>query len=811
MDANLLQEEIWAHIRIDKSGKHYQSLEDHIRGVANYAEEALSGVSLSSTAYLAGLLHDAGKATLKYQEYLKKAVFEGDAVRGSVNHTFAGVRFLLNRYHDSTAWGNYAPLTSEIIAYAIGAHHGQFDCVDIDGKSGFQHRLDKEDIDYDEAIEKFLNHCVGLDELDEFFKNSVAEVESFIIRFLPALGFAVSEEESLFFIGMLSRLVNSAVIEGDRRDTAEFMENFLFPAMLEKEKEKEFWRELSDKLDNKIDSIPIDNKIGRARQLISCKCREIAAQSNNLYRLNVPTGAGKTLSSLRFALAHAAYFGKKRIIYVSPLLSILEQNADVIRNHIQDDSIILEHHSNVVNENNNAENLEIAELMTATWDAPVIITTLVQLLNTLFQGNGTCIRRFHSLCNSIIIIDEVQTVPSHLLSLFNMAVSFLTSACNAAVVLCSATQPCSEAAEHPICGSIKDMISYDDKLWKTFKRTNLIDAGVYLIEEIPVLADEVLAKVDSLLIICNKKSEAELIYGALPKSYNSFYLSASMCVAHRRKSLSELMQALKSADAGEKIVCVSTQVIEAGVDISFASVIRLLAGMDSMVQAAGRCNRNGESDIPASVYIVNCSGEELGGLPEIQRGKNASLSLLEEYSLHPEVFDKDLTSDTAIRYYYRNLYQKEMPIGLQDGSTNVDGRKTTLFSLLSDNHDFIDVNKHSECEKFCLRQGFKTAGQKFSVYKNDTTDVVVPYGQGQDMILKLLSLSLPKDFTVLKSLLEEIKPYTVSLYSWQLKRLESENALISVCDGKILILKEGYYDETTGFKIQRGFMEFKEV
>ncbi len=810
-----MEGKLLAHIRKEGSECDFQTLSEHNRATAEYARAALEDIGLGTTAYLAGLIHDAGKATKKFQDYLHKAV-EGDAVRGSVNHTFAGVRYILTNYHDAEKWGDYAPLTSEFIAFAAGAHHGLFDCVDPNMKLGFQHRIEKKDIGYDEAIENFFNDCVSKDELDRLFTESTKEIETFVLRAISALNEESTSfvEESCFMLSMVARLIASAVIEGDRRDTAEFMQNIKFPNMLTSKEHVELWNKLSIQVDAVLDAMPADKKIDRARQNISKQCRAFAAKPGGIYRLNVPTGAGKTLSSLRFALAHAATQNKKRIIFTSPLLSILEQNADVIREHIKDDSIILEHHSNVIRSSDNEERLDYVDLLTdiktATFESPIIITTLFQLLSILFDGKTTYVRRLHALCDSIIVIDEVQTVPSHLLSLFNLAVSFLSVACGVTIVLCSATQPCSEAANHQIAGRIEEMVPYNQEIWDAFRRTKLTDVGSYSLEELPKLAAENLNDADSLLIVCNKKAEAENIYQALPDIYNKFYLSAAMCVAHRRKVLAELQQALKENNGSKKIVCVSTQVIEAGVDISFARVIRLLAGMDSMVQSAGRCNRNGESEELAPVQLVRCAGENLSHLTEIKSGKDATMALLEEYKQNSDKFDDDLTSNKAIEYYYRNLY-KNMPNGLQDGTVEVDGRKTTLFSMLSENNDFLDMSISPECGEFCLRQAFKTAGREFKVYDTDTTDAIVPYGEGKNIISKMLSLDLQRDYKKIKELIEQAKPYTVSIYSWQRKQLEVEKGMISLWDDRVRILEDGYYNESTGFVIKRGLLEFKEV
>lgn len=400
----------------------------------------------------------------------------------------------------------------------------------------------------------------------------------------------------------------------------------------------------------------------------------------------------------------------------------------MIRDYIQDDSLILEHHSNLI-QPKDGERLDELELLTETWEAPIIITTLVQLLNTLFSGKTTAIRRFHALCGSVIVIDEVQTVPSKMLSLFSLAVNFLSEICGATVILCSATQPCMEQIQHPLHTPIPDLVPYDPALWKAFRRTEIQDAGTKSVEEIAGLAMERLETADSLLIVCNKKAQAQRLYELLKgKDLTLFSLSAAMCVAHRRDTLDKLRQSL--GQSGRKTVCVSTQVIEAGVDISFACVIRLSAGMDSVVQAAGRCNRSGEAGpgVLAPVFVVQCQGESLTRLPDIQRGHDATGELLAEFALHPERYGSRLDSDEAIGYYYRALYRKE-PQGHQDyvwqkGSPS-------LFSLLS-------LNCHYENgEPYYFRQAFRQAGAEFQVFEENTVDVIVPYSFRQ------VSISFP--------------------------------------------------------------------
>ena len=800
---------IKAHIRKGDNGEEIQKLLEHLEQAAIYASDALQRKYFQACVQLIALIHDMGKATVDYQRYLKKAADGEKVVRGSVNHTFAAVRWILERYKDTKRWGRYASFTADLLAYASGAHHGLFDCVDPNHRSGFQNRLEKEGISYEEAVKNFFSECMTEETLDELFAEAVKEVETAIGCIAPQ---AKIEEEFFFLLGLLGRLLLSAVVEGDRRDTAEFMNALSFPKFRSQDTLTILWTELSERADSKLDALEQENPIQKARRIISWQCREMAKNGGGVYRLNVPTGAGKTLSSLRFALHHAKEWGKSRIIFTSPLLSILDQNAKEIRKYVERNDLILEHHSNVVRpqKSGKEDELDEMELLMETWDVPIILTTLVQFLNTLFDGSMSSIRRFHALCDSVIVIDEVQTVPEKLLSMFNLAVDFLTSICGTTVVLCSATQPCLEELEHPIYVPIRDMVPYDPALWETFQRTKLADSGKYELEDIPVFAMDILAEADSLLIICNTKTEAQKIYLAIPEDQClKFHLSAAMCATHRIETIDRLNATLKDTERTEKVVCVSTQVIEAGVDISFARVIRLTAGMDNIVQAAGRCNRHGESKEPVPVYVITCQREELKHLPEIRRAKEAACALLQTFQKHPERFDHDLFSDAAIRQYYRSLYAKEdeEKVSRQNGLVQVDGVITSLFSLLSTNKDFVDAAFGTECEQYTLRQAFRTAGKNFSVFEENTVDVLVPYGEGKDLVLELGSLLLPYDLGEIKQVLERVKRYTVSLYEWQRKILDQEGALMPLAGGSILTLLDGHYDAETGLSIEQGTTE----
>ncbi len=776
------QKEFPAHIRVEEGERIVQSVEEHCRKTAAYSSAALQPVGLEKTGYLLGLTHDCGKMTGLFSDYIQRAA-DGEAVRrGSVNHTFSAVKLLLRRFHNGSG-DPFRRLPAELLAFAVGAHHGLFDCTGPDRKNGFTHRLDSENELFEEASANFLDRCRP-QELDQRFSEACGELRPIIEHLVEMARRDPGGAELSYYFGCLARLLLSALIDGDRKDTAEFMSGSKPPAKPSMSSDR--WRQLLDRMENRLNTLDGEGDIQRARAALSQVCRDRAALPAGIYRLNLPTGAGKTLSSLRFALAHASEQNKTRIIFTSPLLSILEQNAAVIRAFLQDDSIILEHHSNVVRTEAEGDALSPTELFTESWDAPVIITTLVQLLNTLFSGETTAIRRFHSLCSSVIVIDEIQTLPTKLLSMFQLAVSFLTEVCGATVVLCSATQPAQEFTPHPFLAEPADLVPYNKAIWDVFQRTELREADRCTLEEMPGAVMDKLENSKSLLIICNKKDEAAFLFRALQdEAIDCFHLSASMCAAHRRKTLEALYASL--ADHSRKTICVSTQVIEAGVDISFDCVIRLTAGMDSVVQAAGRCNRNGESKSRLPVYIMNCWDEDLSRLCEIRRAKDATTALLAEYRRAPEIFAADLASDRAIRTYYKFLYQ-HMNEGAMDYPA---GEYGNLFDLLASNKKYATEYADGYGQYF-LCQAFKTAGQQFCVFDAQTQTVLVPYGEGADIIRRVQEIGDrvdPEALRELRTLLQRAKSYAVSVFSYQVKQLEKQGAVDRICHDSVLILQ----------------------
>jgi CRISPR-associated endonuclease/helicase Cas3 len=782
-----------------------QSLKEHCLNVAEYATESIGSAKLYHIVYLAGVLHDAGKAKLEFAEYLEKAYGGEKTIRGSVNHTFAGVIWLFESYHTSmsTKWER---LTCEVIGYALGAHHGMFDCVDLDGKNGFIHRLkkDKEEISYREAMGNFLSEIVSDAVLDKLFQKAVREIEIF---FKEAKESYQSDLRSVFFqISMLVRLVLAAVVYGDRRDTSEFMAQLC----VTKRKEPD-WKSYRDFFEIKIAKFQQDTPINQVRGDISTQCLKAASRQTGIYRLNVPTGGGKTLCTLRYALAHAERYHKKRIIFIIPLLSVLDQNAKVIREYVPDEDVVLEHHSNVIldtKKNGNgidkvSEELDYYECIMENWNYPIIVSTLVQLLNILFSDRMSAVGRMQALCDSVIVIDEVQSLPKKVTVMFNSAMNFLRQYCNATIILSSATQPCFEELKWPLhFAENSDLVKLNREQLQIFNRVEVInhlDPHGMDWEECIAFCNEVINQHDSLLIICNTKAEAKILFEKLQEEseymgWDLYHLSTSMCQEHRWNTFGKLKESMARTweiyGREHKVICVSTQLIEAGVDLSFESVIRVLAGIDNLAQAAGRCNRNNEYRQAGKVYLIKLKNENLSMLKEIKNAQDSTINVAELW----EDEEESLISDRATRKFYRFLFQEtkneiRYPIKNEE-------EIYYLSDLLSNKNGNVDGNKNKD---YILQQPFKTIGKYFKVYDQNTTDILVPYGEGAN-IVEQLSAMQEKRFSIeaFRKVMKQARKYTISIYEWQKERLYQAGLLYSILEGRALVLDAKAYDDCFG-------------
>lgn len=784
-----------AHITGENSSRE-QELITHCENTAQYALERINIDNFIHTIRLAGWLHDLGKYSLAYQEYIRKAALGKEVKRGSVNHTFAGVIYILEKYHNEDN-SKYEKRASELIAYAIGAHHGLFDTMNYKDENGFEHRLrySKDSIEYEKVIERFYQYHISEKRVEQEFLMAVSEVEGFSEKIIAECrNWCLTENrheeynpsiELHYVWGMLIRMITSVVMYGDRTDTAEFMQDIFHK---NKTVSSSFWQEqlaymesqLSEKI-KKADGTPLN----RERQKISDACKEFANKGNGIYKLCVPTGAGKTLSTIRYAYTIAELEKKQRVIFVIPLLSVLEQNAEEIKKYTKSKEFIGEHHSNIMQVNDIDESLNQSQLLAEFWDEPIIITTLYQLLMNMFSEKTSYVMRFSALANSVIVIDEAQSIPLRDTHLFNLAINFLKDFFHATIILCSATQPAFESAIYPVRYTEPvQMIRQSIERNQIFKRVNvhnMVDSYGMSNAEIVDFCICKMKKIQSLLVICNTRNQAKKLYQEM-KYYQSentviFHLSTSMCLQHRRDVLAEINECL-NAKSAKKMICVSTQLVEAGIDLSFESVIRSLAGIDNIVQAFGRCNRSFEYGKTSDAYIIKMKEEDLSNLKEIKEAQKCSENLLEAYENNPERFGNDILSDRSIQSYYETLFTSYMAekkldyvISLRESFT-----KETIFNLLSLNEN-TDAQKGSQ---YFTHQAFLTAGRYFQVFDSETVDVITPYKEGKDIIIEFCSAKALYDIKYQKRLLREAGKYSIQIWKNQLQELVNKGIIIPV-------------------------------
>ena len=754
-----------------KNSEKTQTLKVHSDNVAAYAGNCMKPCQLRNTALLAGIIHDMGKCKKEFQRYLDS----DNAIKGTVNHTFAGFRYIIETFH---AGGNpIQALTAEIIALTAAAHHGLFDCLDSQRKSGMIHRLTKE-VHYDESKSNFLKIYSECD-LESIFNASISEIENVVqqLKMLSDSEELIQNQEFAFYISMLIRLLLSALIDGDRTDTAQFF------GIKKESNLLNDWKPTLHFLEEKLQEFPKDTPINQARHWINLQCKESAYKEPGIYRLHAPTGGGKTLGSLYYGLVHAEKYRKKRIIIVEPLLSIIDQNADVIRNFIDDPALLLEHHSDALTLECNSKSIKNQrELAMENWESPIIITTLAQLLLTMFSGRTSDIRRFHALQDAVIIIDEAQTVPIKMLTLFNLAMNFLAKICHTTIVLCSATQPCFNELTHPLKQIKGEIIPYQQAVWDAFNRTEIVDKGNMRFDDIKEFIPTVINNNQSLLIVCNKKRQARILYQTLKTTEEiaCYHLSAGMCMAHRKKVISDIKNALNSGT--RKVLCIATQVIEAGVDLSFQSVIRFQAGIDHIVQTAGRCNRNGELDGLGIVYLVNCIDEILSFNQEIKKEKIATEIVKKQCSENDDLFSI-IQIEKYFKYLYRQLYFKDF--------ADYPVKRTSIFSMMALNEQYAS-NDIPHCRHFILNQSLKTAGNTFQVYENNAINVIVPYGDGKKLIEQIVSSKKKLTPSDLKRINKAAKPFTIGLYDYE---LEKNIKYIKQVDGFYVLMPEIYSEE----------------
>jgi CRISPR-associated endonuclease/helicase Cas3 len=793
-----------AHIR--ESDRQIQTVKDHLLGVKDLAESYGEKLGIKHITGLAGLLHDLGKCTIEFKEYIEEAVNYPDAPprRGSVDHSTAGGKLLYELFHANGKLDPHKGLLAEVVGNAIISHHSYLqDFLNPDLESNYLKRVrDKELPEFEHTKHYFFQCVMNEEEFHQYVEKAAAELKQFLEKETPE-----NYEKQLMF---LTKFIFSALIDADRTNTRLFEENQMdHPQYNHEELFATYYDRLMEKIDSFHKQADAHTPINQLRKELSEQCDTFAEKEPGIYTLSIPTGGGKTLASLRYALKHAKLYNKKHIIFVVPYTTIIEQNAEEVRKILKDDANILEHHSNVIEDIDDDEGQDgfmnvqqKLKLAKDNWDSPIIFTTMVQFLNVFYANGSRNIRRLHNLSHSVIIFDEVQKIPIPCVSLFNQALNFLKKYASSSIVLCTATQPALEFVEHKLeISADAEMIGNLAEVIPAFKRVEIIDRATnekFNNEKLADFIEEKIKDVQSVLVILNTKSVVKNLYIQLKErelAVPIFHLSTSMCAAHRHAILNKIKDYLKN---GDKVICVSTQLIEAGVDISFDCVIRSLAGLDSIAQAAGRCNRHGEKGIQ-NVYVIDHEEEKLNRLREIAIGKEVAKRILIDISRDQSNHGGSILSMQAMERYFKEYYT-EFKQSLNYFIPKL--KKEMVELLIADRrkspYSQAYFQKNGALPPLFLVNSYKTAAEHFRVIDDMTTSVIVPYGDGKEIIAEFNSNKSIYEFS---QLLRKAQQYTINIFDYEREQLIKNDGLVRYLDGKVLALKEGAYDKEFGLNL----------
>ncbi len=557
----ITKEKYFAHSREGHPVEDWQPLEEHLQNTADRCQQFAEQFKAGALGELAGRFHDLGKGCLEFQAYLRHANDIEDEFSASFNshwkrdHATFGARHLYSLSKQGAG---------KLLAYCVAGHHsGLQNWADGSQNSSLRSRLENK------PLKKVLFP----------FEQNPA------IPLLPPLH--LDRNLSGFQLQFLIRMLFSCLIDADRLDTEKFTDSE--KAIIREndtplqELHSTFWKKF-----NILRTEATKSKVNEIREQVLTDCLAAARRKPGLFTLTVPTGGGKTLASLAFALEHAKNNSQlRRIIYVIPFTSIIEQNAKVFREMLGSDAV-LEHHSNFTPDENDWKNRLAAE----NWDAPVIVTTNVQFFDSFFACKTSPCRKLHNVANSVVIFDEVQAIPVERLQPCLEVLRELTRNYGVSAVLCTATQPAIGKTEEFKSGLKLEQVEiiHDvPQLFKALQRTRMTWLGPQKQEEIAAR----LRQEKQVLCVVSTRDQALTLFEKLKDDGDFFHLSALMYPLHRIKILDEIRKRLHS---GSPCRVVSTQLIEAGVDVDFPVVYRSLAGMDSIAQAAGRCNREGRQE-----------------------------------------------------------------------------------------------------------------------------------------------------------------------------------------------------------------------
>jgi len=791
-----------------------QPLNIHLFNVAESASKQAEEIGQQDALYLCGLFHDLGKSDPKFQDKII------NNRQTHVDHSTAGAKYLFGKMNQVLAEKitdrkqiKYCESFIEIICYVISAHHGVYDIPLKEAvlSSSYDHlgKLFKrmkenltEDYSFDTDVLEFA--CELEKQLEKREKISMEELIVAAFRnycFILTKVEAKDRSEENFYLTMITRLYLSLLKNADILDTINAYARIIVPITKEK------YHNLSEDYLKSIESVYKNyqnptSEINKIRTTIADDVKIRGSKDlPGIYRLNLPTGAGKTMLSMRYGFHQMNEQNKHRFIYITPYLSVLEQNAAEIRK-VSGDEGVLEHHSNVVETENyeavdgDAKADAYKDYLTDTWDSPIVLSTMVQLFQTLFKVKSGNIRRFANLINSVLILDEVQSLPLEVTTLFNLSMNFLSKIMKVNVVLCTATQPVydSTGIKHSICygdieGENRDIVKLTFDQRKVFERTEVYkfneNNSVASIEEIAEDINE--HNEDSILVILNTKKPVKELYERIKEAdeRNVYHLSTSMCPKHRLDIISKIKREIKE----QPIICVSTQLIEAGVDLDFDRVIRSYAGIDSIVQASGRCNREGKRD-KGIVELVNVdnSQENLSRLKAIKDKKEVTEQIIKDLS-SPINIEK--LNDEFFERYFVNSKSRDFDYPLGKDVPTV--------------YDLLSTNEEHQIEKVALRQSFKEAGMKMDLIQDNSKGVIVYYEESKKLIEDLIQAIdiFETEYEIdylkkIKLLLKQLQPYTVNM-----RNLSAiQDAIMCFRDEEIMILQEDCYDEKVGIKEQ---------
>lgn len=770
--------EDWAHAPPagDAGPPHW--LDEHLRDVGCLAATFMPGPA-QPLAHLAGLWHDLGKRRPGFQRYIRLASgadahIEKVADRQKT-HSAAGALWAAKELEQRL--GRQGLLLSRVLQYVIAGHHAGLD--NWEG-SGLAARLASTDakIEFDEAMS--CNSPADISHPDSQGLN---------LKCLPI----ETEHQAPGRFALSVRMLFSALVDADFLDTERYMN-------VEKADRRRgapsivAMRETLSAHLNQLASCTDPTPVNRVRAKVLRQCISKAVLASGTFSLTVPTGGGKTLSSLAFALEHAAHHAKRRVIYAIPYTSIIEQTADVFRNVFAPlgEDVVIEHHSNV--ESDPESETARSRLACENWDAPLIVTTNVQLFESLFARQTSRCRKLHNLIDSVIVLDEAQLLPVEFLQPVIDVLRFLIQDFGVTVLLCTATQPVLDASASPDpqrgiargIGPITEIIDDVPALYAALERVRVrLPASLETPRDWPELADEI-AEHDAVLAIVSRRADARELYGLIKARTvdGCWHLSALMCAQHRsdtinsiKLALAERRAALAKGKSAVPVRVVSTQLIEAGVDLDMPLVYRAIAGLDSIAQAAGRCNREGRLPELGEVHVFVPPTQAPPGL--LRQARDTCKAVWHDLPTHPFALP-------LIRHYFKRLYNDAHSLDKHD-----------ICNLLR-----LQIDAHA----LSLPVQFREAAERFRLIDNDdAATVLVRYRSpnARDDINALIGM-LERDGPS-RWLMRKLQRYGVTIYRHQLKALIDAGDIREVpsCPGLYVQIEgwDGFYDPVMGARV----------